>query len=236
VYDYTFEHFVKQQSGTGDEVSFHFHAPVSDLRLVSRQFTAEYDERYRSFSAKNALLTVVNESRASRVHWHSKCPKLASRCKELKTIRGVFDGRDEYTEFTHRDNLQKLLTHSHNTEMLVRCMPNLRRVDMRFDFESLHHSGHPEDILRLFTRLSMFTTWPAEGRYELYYQGLTHPQPEKLHELRVPNIDILDAPIVFAYWNQAEQIEQIDQRQLEQRLRVEAAVLEAWKTKHGCSL
>lgn len=236
VYDYTFEHFVKQQPDTDDGVTFHFHAPVSNLRLVSRQFRAEYDERYKTFSPRNILLTIVNKSRDGRRHWHSECPKLASRCRELKTICSLFDGRDEYTEFTHRDILRKLLTHTHNTTMLVQCMPNLRRVDMRFDFESLQHSGHPEDILRLFHRLALFKTWPVEGKYELYYQGLTQPQPDKLRELRVPNIDILDAPIVFASWNQAEQIEQIDLRELELRIRVEAAVLDAWKAKHGCTL
>lgn len=115
-------------------------------------------------------------------------------------------------------------------------MLHLRRVDMRFDFESLHHAGYHEELLRLFSRLSMFKTWPAEGKYELRYQGLTYPQPEKLRELQVPNIDVLDAPITLGSWNQASQVEQVDREELEKRVRVETLVLEAWKEKHGCTL
>ena len=115
-------------------------------------------------------------------------------------------------------------------------MPHLRRVDMRFDFESLHHSEYHGEIIRLFSRLSMFKTWPAEGKYELRYQGLTYPQPEKLCELQVPNIDILDVPFTLGTWNQASQVEHVDRRELEQRLCVERLVSEAWKAKHGCTL
>ena len=236
VYDYTFEHFVKQQSDTDDDVTFHFHAPVSNLRLVSRQFTAEYDEHYRTFPPRNTLLSIVNNSRGNRQIWYGVCPQLATRCRELKTIRTFFDGGDEYTGTAHHDVLQKFLTHFHNTVVLVKSMPNFRRVDMRFDFESLHHAGYPDKLLYLFHRFSILSTWPAEGRYKIRYQGLTYPQPDKLLELRVPNIDILDAPIVPGTWNQALQMEQVDRRELEQHLRVEAAVLDAWKAKHGCTL
>lgn len=115
-------------------------------------------------------------------------------------------------------------------------MPNLRRVDTRFDFESLHHAGYPDELLYLFRRFSIFSTWPAEGRYEIRYQGLTYTQPDKLLELRVKKVDILDAPIVLDTWNRALQMEQVDRRELEQHLRVEAAVLNVWKAKHGCTL
>jgi hypothetical protein len=107
---------------------------------------------------------------------------------------------------------------------------------MRFNFESLHHSDYLEELLRLFSRLALFRSWPVEGKYELRYEGLTYPQPDRLLELGVPNIGILDAPVTLASWNQASLTELIDRRELEQRLRVEAAVLGAWKAKHGCSL
>jgi hypothetical protein len=107
---------------------------------------------------------------------------------------------------------------------------------MRFSFESLHHSGYFDELLRLFRKISIFKTRPAEGACELWYQGLTYPQPDKLRELNVPNIDILNAPITLTTWDQAWQSEQVDPQELEQRLRVEVAVLEAWKAKHGCSL
>jgi hypothetical protein len=45
IYDYTFEHMVTHQPEIDGDVTFHFHAPISVLRLVSRQFTVEYDER-----------------------------------------------------------------------------------------------------------------------------------------------------------------------------------------------
>ena len=236
VYDYTFEHVVKQQSDINDDVTFHFHAPVSNLRLVSRKFTAEYDERYKTFSARNTLLTIVNNSQNSNRNWHNEFPRLATSCRELKTIRSLFDGRDEYVELAHRNELKKFPTHFHSTAVLVKRLPLLRQVDMRFGFESLHHPGYFDELLRLFRRLSIFETWPAEGVCELRYEGLTYPQPDKLRELSVPNIDILNAPITLATWNQAWQTEQVDPRELEQRLRVEVAVLEAWNAKHGCSL
>lgn len=126
--------------------------------------------------------------------------------------------------------------HFHQTAALIKRLPHLHRVDMCFNFESLHHSGYHENLVRLLNRLSIFRTWPAEGRYELRYQGLTYTQSDKLRELHVPNIGILDAPVTLASWNQASEIEHIDRGDLEQRVRVEAAVLEAWKAKHGCTL
>jgi hypothetical protein len=236
VYDYTFEHVVRRKPDTDDDVTFHFHAPVSNLRLVSRQFTAEYDERYKAFSLRNPSLTIVNDSQDCRRNWYLEVPRLATRCTELKTIRTLFDGRDEHTELAQRDILQKFLTNFHNTAVLVKRMPRLRRVEMRFNFESLHHSDYLEELLRLFSRLALFRSWPVEGKYELRYEGLTYPQPDRLLELGVPNIGILDAPVTLASWNQASLTELIDRRELEQRLRVEAAVLGAWKAKHGCSL
>jgi hypothetical protein len=133
-------------------------------------------------------------------------------------------------------SLKLFLTQFHNTAVLIRRMPHLRRVHMRFSFESLHHSGYFDELLRLFRKISIFKTRPAEGACELWYQGLTYPQPDKLRELNVPNIDILNAPITLTTWDQAWQSEQVDPQELEQRLRVEVAVLEAWKAKHGCSL
>ena len=235
VYDYTFEHVVKQPSDTDDGVTFHFHAPVSNLRFVSRQFTAEYDERYKALPPRNSLLTIVNNSRDNRPTWHSGCPQLATRCRELKTIRPLFDGRDEYTWPAKEAILRKFLTHFHTTAALLKRMPLVQRVDVRFDFESLDHSGSPEELPFLFQQLSFFRIWPV-GKYEIRYQGLKHPHPDKLRELQVPNIDILDTPITLVTWTQALQTEQVDRRELEQHLRVEAAVLEAWKAKHGCSL
>jgi hypothetical protein len=180
VYDFTFEHVVERRSDTGNDVTFHFHAPVSYLRLVSRQFMAEYDERYKAFSPRNPLLTIVNDSRDCRRNWHLECPRLATRCTELKTIRTLFDGRDEHTELAHRDILQKLLTNFQNTAVLFKRMPHLHRVDMRFNFESLHHSEYLEELLHLFSRLAIFRSWPMEGVYELRYEGLTCPQPGEL--------------------------------------------------------
>ncbi|KAM0709457.1 hypothetical protein Q7P35_003496 [Cladosporium inversicolor] len=78
VYEYTFEHVVKQQPGTDKDVTFYFHAPFSNLRLVSRQFTAEYDERYMNFSPRNTLLSIVNNSQNSRRHWHALVEELAN--------------------------------------------------------------------------------------------------------------------------------------------------------------
>lgn len=235
VYDFTFEHIVKQPSDTDDDVIFHFHAPVSNLRLVSRRFTAEYDERYKAFSPRNSLLTIVNNSQNNRPTWHSGCPQLATRCRELKAIRFLFDERDEYTWAAQENTLRKFLTHFRSIAALLKRMPLVQRVDMRFDFESLDHSGYPKELPYYFQRLSIFRALPV-GKYEIRYQGLKHPHPDKLRELQVPNIDILDAPITLVTWNKALQTEQVDRRELEQHLRVEAAVLEAWKAKHGCSL
>jgi hypothetical protein len=154
----------------------------------------------------------------------------------LKTIRTLFDGRDEHTKLAQRDILQKLLTNFQNTAVLVKRMPPLHRVDMRFNFESLHHSEYLEELLHLFSRLAIFRSCPMEGVYELRYEGLTCPQPGELRELGVPDIGVLDAPVTLVAWNQVSQTELIDRRELEQRIRVEAAVLEAWKVKHGCTL
>lgn len=192
-----------RECGTDDGVTFHFHVPVSNLRLVSRQFTAEYDERYKTLSSKKSILSIVINSRNNCRIWYSVCPQLAFRCRESSTTRTLLDGSDEYTETALRDVLKKSISHFHNTTILAKCMPHFYRVNMRLDFESLHQSGYPGDLLPLFQKLTFSKSWPTDGKFELHYQGLTYPQPDKLRELNVPNIDILDSPITLATWNPA---------------------------------
>ena len=141
VYDYTFEHVVERECGTDDGVTFHFHVPVSNLRLVSRQFTAEYDERYKTLSSKKSILSIVINSRDNCRIWYSRCPQPAFRCRELSTTLSLFDGSDEYTETALRDVLKTSISHFHNTTILAKCKHPYYRVRMRHDIEYLHHSG-----------------------------------------------------------------------------------------------
>jgi len=236
IYDYTFEHTVKHRSDTDDDVTFHFHAPISNLRLVSRQFTADYDERFKSLWPDGTVLTIFNNSQHSRRSWKGACPRLATRCTVLKASRTLFDGCDKHDFESLYALYKKVSTHCKDVSDLVADLPHLRRVDVNFNCEFLHHSHIIAQLLQCRLLCDIFETLPREGTYELCYQGLTYPLPRNLRKLDVPDIDILDAPVTLVAWTQASQRKYLAHRELEQRLQVEAAVLEAWKTVHGCTL
>ena len=236
IYEYTFEHFVRQNLRDGEDLIFRFRAPVANLRLISRQFTAEYDER---LSARKSVLYVVNNSRNISRTWKVSCPRLAIRCKELKTTHALFDGCDEFAVGMYCDVMAKVISHWENTLAIAAALPHLRRVDVIFNCESLRHLPRPEGFstyMSLLKDVGRLRKLPKEGKYKLCYQGLTYPLPRNLRELDVPNIHILEAPVTLATWTQASKREQIDPEDLKQRLRVEAEVLETWKVVHGCTL
>jgi len=229
---------VKHQNPDGD-ITLHFHAPVSNLRLVSRQFTTEYDERFESLWADGSTLSLVNNSYNSNLGWNGTCPRLATRCRALKTTRALLEGCDRTINYLLKDKMKKLLAHRDDTSALAAALPNLRRVDVIYTCESLCSTSRPEYFLRFVTefhKLGIFHPFTAEGSYELRYQGLTYPLPRNLRELDVRNIHILDAPITLAIWTPTSQSVQISGRDLVQRRRVEAMVYEAWQAVHGCTL
>jgi hypothetical protein len=212
IYDYTFEHMVTHQSETDDNVTFHFHAPISVLRLVSRQFTVEYDERYRSSWPDGSVLSIDNNSQNSRQSWKGAYPRLATRCRATKTSRTLFDGYDKHNFETLYSLYKKVSSHCKDLSALVTDMPHLRRVDVSFNCESLRHSHIIEHLLRYLQERGVFETLRTEGTYELRYQGLTYPLPRNLRDLDVSNIHILRAPVTLVAWTQASRREHLGYR------------------------
>jgi hypothetical protein len=236
IYDYTFEHTVKHRSDTNDHVTFHFHAPIPNLQMVSRQFTAEYDERYKSLWPDGTVLTIVNDSQYSRRSWKGACPRLATRCTVLKTSRTLFDGCDKHDFESLYALYKKVFTHCNDVSVLVPELPHLRQVDVSFNCEFLHHYHIIAQLLQCRLLCDIFETLPREGTYELCYQGLTYPLPRNLRKLDVPDIDILSPSVTLVAWTGAPHRKYLGHRELEQRLRVEEAVLEAWKAVHRYTL
>jgi hypothetical protein len=182
------------------------------------------------------VLSIDNNSQNSRQSWKGACPRLATRCRAVKTSRTLFDGCDKHNLETLYALYKKVASHCKDLSALVADMPHLRRVDVSFNCESLRHSHIIEHLLRYFQERGVFETLRTEGTYELRYKGLTYPLPRNLRDLDVPNIHILRAPFTLVAWTQASRREHLGYREFEQRFRVEEGVLDAWKVVHGCTL
>lgn len=261
VYNLTFDHVVTHRReynidhwmyGRDDDVIFTFQAPSPTLRLVSRQFKAEYDERSESLSRNGTTLRISDCSEDIHREWLRACPRLATRCTKLQTTcTFVEDGIHAMRDMDAR----KSEMHFREARRLIHEMKNVEEAHIIFGLNFLYNF---DTLAKIRTYFDWTCLRDVRLTLELRYLGMTatYTRPQDLCELNVPNVGILDAPATLIFWQHVgarvethvwdpiryvwdpiwyECIERTDGEAVEQRRQMESTVMEAWIAVHGCA-
>jgi hypothetical protein len=250
IYDLTSEHEVKRHS-----YHMRFQAPVPHLRLISRQFKHEYDER----QPKDPSLAV--EDRGPRFpgfpHPYSVVvPRLATQCTVLHFTHNVQDRRSSEANLADLVSDIKLCLQLRFSEFALyfgQRLPRLQKLHIRANFNfvqnlqllvSLNDSEGWDIISHLRDGYRFFWWQGCDSTVELCHLNMTYPCPPGPLVRNIPGLEaLLGEPTVLVSlrcpggngaWSTS--VGTIDILAIEQRSSVEAATLVAWETEQGCSL
>lgn len=195
IYEYTFE----QEVDTQDFV-YQFAAPLPHLRLVSRQFKAEYDEQ----SPTNTTLVVVDKNPRTQCTFgtfhlrekvrHMSFPKLATKCTTLHFNQHLMD--------YPRNPANVVRARQCETAELMKCLPHLQRSHIVLSFillENLDEIIHSHDFHKHLLR-SHFVSADLDFKFELQYLGIELPPSRLFPEHVIQKAKPLKDPVILVVW------------------------------------
>jgi hypothetical protein len=243
IYEHTFDREVISHS-----YQMRFQAPLPHLRLASRQFKQEYDER----SPTETSLFVTDQTLPFKELYPNArlvLPRFATRCT---AVHFTLNLRDQAVE-EPMELMDELVYHCDpiNWWHLDQELPRLRDVNVNSNFNFV------QNLERLFFHYGQtyVCDWFAEHYWprgihqigpvrrittvEFSHLGLSsHSVPGQLM-LDLPSSDSLTQPAALDKFESKDSSENFEMEfhedVIEQRSAAEAVFLAAWETKHGCT-
>jgi hypothetical protein len=242
IYDCTFDHEVTRHS-----LHMRFQAPLPHLRLVSRQFKHEYDER----SPKDASLFVTDQRLPlQELYLDARLvlPQLATRCTVVHFTQNL---RDQAVE-APMELIDELRSYCDSIDWYFELdVTRLRDIHVKVNFNFV------QNLERLLSHCGEASVcdWFAErygpreiyqissGRrtttFEFSHLGMSsHSVPGPLM-LDLPSSEAIIQPATLGKCECRDTSEEFEMKfhedVIEQRSAAEAVFLAAWEIKHGCT-
>jgi hypothetical protein len=242
IYDHTFDH----EATLPEIYHMRFQAPLPHLRLVSRQFKHEYDER----SPKDTTLFVTDQRLPSKkLPFVDKAsmllPRLATRCTVLHFTHNLQD----QTVMEAGDILGRRVAWFCGPlgHWLAFRLPHLQDVHIKCSFNFVQNLAksrlhfRPREVLRRLAREYMrhLSKLGIVTRIEWSHLGISsHGIPSQLM-LDLPSLESLTESVALGRYERPSRCFdtkwELHEDLIEQRSAAEAVFLAAWETKHGCS-
>ena len=245
VYGFTFDHDIAD-----GHFKYHFKAPQSHLRLVSRQFMHEYDEQ----TPTNATLFVIpctNQFTYADDYLPAsyRIPGLVSRCTALDVFQyvGDTDAFNDDIKGEQFEVLNSLGIRMSDLLLFIRRLDHLRDVYIRFNL------NFAQNFDKVYERTEMYLAG-YRCLYEMGDPEISH-LPDLTFEMRhldlnfpglpsclTPNIadfGILQQPATLAAFYYSYRCRGMiwqNWTEVNRRCHVELSVLNAWEAQHGCKL
>jgi hypothetical protein len=238
IYDATFQHEVKR-----GHVTSNFEAPCLHLRLISRQFKDEYDER----TPKRTKLVLCFDAEIVPLrsrHLSTFVPTLATRCTsiELRYLAHKYQLFDGYGERS-----QNFAAFSVLCMELMMSMTHLRGLEIQLIWDSVSvledfatqcrrtvmTNTCVSKTLRGLLSAEFYLSRLASGAsnssgsaidFKLQYRGLASIGPAGGLDSDVSGIELLEEPAILGFWSDQHNYFLIDEEATRERKMVEIAI------------
>lgn len=191
VYDLLYQEVTADVEG----LQFHTCAAVVELRLISRQFRLEYDER-SSVNGHNNHLTITDDQEFKLSHWaYSEpretglhCPPLATRATSLTlNLIACFGRHDMYEPCNAEGNIE---WHIVWINRLLQSLPHLRNIYVRL------HLVSTRCISTVLERAELLQALPN-------FAGL-----QIVGSMSLESIGSADDSVLFATWTKQHRLQE----------------------------
>lgn len=242
IYEYTFDNDVRD-----GHFRYQFKAPQFHLRLVNRQFMHEYDEQ-TPLETTLYVSARTNQFERTSLGPSDGLPSLATRCTAADVTLYIGDTEGLATDLKgeHWFVQGSLFDRLFNIERFIGLLPRLEDIRVQLDlnfarsFDTIHELTNTWllKFRHYYQNPSRERSYEPNTDFELHHLGLGYPDLPSCLTSNIPNSEILQRPAILAAFSVSygRVKKEVRHRQVKRRTRVEATVLAAWESQHGCTL